>query len=256
MLQIQDLKEALPPALKHSASQEMVDTINALATDPELAEVLRSNALNYTSVMREGRYKVDEYLNAVAYVSFKLMGHTNQEAYAKAFPGRYQNLVAAGRSQKEISSYVANYNKGKLVNAILEKTLIPVWLLNLDAYQEAINTQVQIMNDPNVNPRDRTYAANSILTHIKKPETHQVELNLGEVTTDGMNELRDSIARLAEQQQEMIAQGVRTQDIAHEKLVRRASPDMIDAEVIESPLEAPLESSSGSTGGDSGAGSI
>ena len=36
---------------------------------------------------------------------------------------------------------MANYSGGKLPNLILEQSVAPVWLLNRDIYQEAINTQ-------------------------------------------------------------------------------------------------------------------
>ena len=73
--------------------------------------------------LEKAQFKTEDYLNAVAFVSYKLMGHSNQEAYFKTFPTRYQDMLAAGKSQKDISSFVSIYAKGKLVNLILEQFL-------------------------------------------------------------------------------------------------------------------------------------
>jgi hypothetical protein len=221
MLTVDDLKQSLPQNLKGAASQELCDKINQASLDPEAAAVIRENFVSYSQVLKEGRFKVEDYLNAVAYVSFKLMDCTNQEAYQKAFPQRYQTLVAAGRSSKEISAYVANYNKNKLVNLILEQSLIPSWVLNQDVYQEAIATQLKLMRTAN-SEKVRAEAANSILTHLKRPETKKVEIDLGVRQDSGLEALKVSMAQLAEQQLQLIQQGVNTREIAHQRLVPKA----------------------------------
>lgn len=95
-----------------------------------MAEAIKDNFLSYTQVLSEGKFKTEDYLSAVMYVSFKLMGMTNQDAYARTFPARYRTLLNNGTSAKDISSYVSMYNKGRLVNLILEKSLIPTWVFD------------------------------------------------------------------------------------------------------------------------------
>lgn len=63
------------------------------------------------------------------------MGDTNKDAYFKTFPHRYQELMARGVTDKDMSAYVAGYAKGKLVNAIMEQSLVPSWVLNQDVYR-------------------------------------------------------------------------------------------------------------------------
>lgn len=234
MVTLDELKQALPAHLKSSASQSLVDQVNAVTADPEFARAIRDNVISYTSVLKEGRFKVEDYLNAVAYVSFKLMGFNNQESYKRTFPQRYANLVANGADEKTISAYVANYNKNKLINLILEQTLVPTWVLNQDIYQKAINTQAELMVGAK-SEMVRMQAANSILTHLKRPEKTQVELNLGEAETSGMKELKDTLTLLARQQQELIGQGVNTRQIAHQKLgiAAQAAPTIIDVTPVQ-----------------------
>ena len=218
---------ALPGNLKSAATDELADLINQISTDPLVAEQIRNNFLSYTSVLKEGKYKVEDYLNAVAYCSYKLMGDSNQDAYFKTFPQRYANLVAAGRTPKEISSYVSAYAKGQLVNKIMEQTLVPTWVLNVDMYQAALNTQFNLMNDGSVSAKVRSDAANSLLTHLGKPKEAGPLINIDLAESSGMNELKDAMRKMAEQQQQLIHAGVATREIAAQDIV-----DVTPKEVI------------------------
>ena len=228
MLTVDEIKTALPAQFKGSATQDLTDKINQIATDPEAAEYIRDNFISYTRVLSEGRFKTDDYVNAVAYVSYKIMGYSNKESYSRALPNRYAGLVARAATEKDISAFVSAYNKNKLVNLILEQSLTPSWVLNQDVFQKAINTQAELMLTAN-SEKVRTDAANSILTHLKKPESHKVELNISAVENSGMLELNHMLASLAQRQQDMIGQGVTTREIAHQKLVNpEAVSDPID----------------------------
>ena len=210
---------ALPGNLKSAATDQLADMINQISTDPIIAEQIRDNFLSYTSVLKDGKYKVEDYLNAVAYCSYKLMGDSNQDAYFKTFPQRYANLVAAGRTPKEISAYVAAYAKGQLVNKIMEQTLVPSWVLNQHMYQAALNTQFKIMTNEDVSPKVRSDAADSLLTHLAKPKEAGPLINIDMGETSGMNELKDALARMAQQQQTLINAGVSTKEIAAQDIV-------------------------------------
>ena len=223
MLTVSQVQKALPPNLKTNATQALVDMINNISTDPVFAEQDRENFISYTSVLRDGKYKTEDYVNAVTYVSFKLMGHSNQDAYFKTFPQRHANLVAKGTSSKDIAAYVSAYNKGKLVNAIMEQTLVPSWVLNQHLYQDALNVQADLMLNSG-SDKVRCDAANSILTHLAKPKEAGPLINIDLRESSGMNALKDTLAQLAKQQQELIGAGVSTKDVAAQRI--------IDAEVI------------------------
>ena len=75
---IDSVKQRVPTYLRNNVSQDLVDTLNSIAQDPIMAENIRDNFVSYTSVLKEGRFKLEEYLNAVSYVSYKIMGNTNE----------------------------------------------------------------------------------------------------------------------------------------------------------------------------------
>ena len=117
-LSLEEVSRAVPAQIKNMITQEFVDQINSIAADPLLAEQIRNNFISFTSVMKDGKFKVTDYLNAVTYVSYKLMGYTNKDSYLRTFPKRHADLVAKGADEKTISSYVVAYNRGKLPNQI------------------------------------------------------------------------------------------------------------------------------------------
>ncbi len=217
-LTLHQVAHALPPNLKNNVTQQLVDNINNCVADPIMAEAIKDNFLSYTQVLNEGKFKTEDYLSAVMYVSFKLMGMTNQDAYARTFPARYRTLLNNGTSAKDISSYVSMYNKGRLVNLILEKSLIPTWVLNQHIYQKAINVQADLMSNAN-SEMVRMQAANSILTHLAKPKEVVPLINLDLREGSGLNELKATLTQLAQQQRDLIGQGVTTKSIADQGLV-------------------------------------
>ena len=204
------------------ASQQFVDQINNMVADPLVAEQVRNNFISYTSVLRDGKFKTEDYLHAVTYVSFKLMGMSNQDAYFKTFPQRHANLVAKGTSSKDIATDVSAYNRGKLVNLILEQTLVPTWVLNQHMYQEALNTQAELMIHAQ-SEMVRTTAANSILTHLAKPKEVGPLINLDLRENSGMNELKNMLVAVAKQQKEAIEAGVSPKAIAEQRLIEGES---------------------------------
>lgn len=218
-LTVEQFKQALPDKVKKSINQELIDQINTTLSDPEMYESYRENLLSYTKVMADGRFKVSSYVDAVKYVSHKLMGCTNIDAYTKTFPAKYQRFVQQGVNAKDIASYVTAYNKSKLVNLIFEQTLIPSYVLNQDLYQKALNVQADLMVSAN-SEKVRCDAANSLLTHLKMPETQKVELEIGIKEDSSISALRAATLELARHQRLVIEAGqVNAQDVAHSKLV-------------------------------------
>lgn len=218
-LTLEEVTAAVPAQLRTSVTQHFVDMLNQLQVDPEMADNIKDNFLSYSGVLKEGRFKIEDYFNAVMYVSYKLMNMTNQDAYIRTFPKRHADLVARGASAKDISSYVAAYHKGKLVNLIMEQVMVPVWVLNQDMFQKALNVQYDLMTDVDMSGKVRTDAANSILTHLKKPEKMDFQLNMNTPESSGMKELTAALTNLANAQLEQIKEGnVKTIDIASSKL--------------------------------------
>ena len=223
MIELNELKEALPAPLRVFATEELADKIDKITKDPIYRENIKENFITYTHVLQEGKYKMDDYLSAVAYVSFKLMGLSNKEAYCKTFPERYTNLVAQGKTEKEVSCYVAAYHKGKLVNQIMEQCIIPSWVLHNEYYNEAIRKNVELMRTAR-SEKVQAMAADSLLKHLAKPEAIQGPLvNIDMRQGTGLDELKQAITSLAQKQRELIIEGTPTKEITDQKLYEQTN---------------------------------
>lgn len=224
------LKGTLPSKLRKYVTQEMVDVVND-TEDGDFREHYRNNVLSFTSVLTEGKYKTMDYVNAVKFVSYKLLGDSNTLAYSKTFPERYQRLVDKGITGKNIAAYSTAYNKGDLVNKIMEQTLIPVHILNMDLHQEAINAQADLMRSAK-SETVRQKAAECLIVQLKAPETSKVEVDIN-YNNDVVNDLRATTRALAQQQMKMIQAGhMSAQEAAHSDIIAK-KVEPVEAEYSE-----------------------
>lgn len=225
------LQKALPRNLKNRVNTELVDKLNALVKDPLLRDSFAENMLSYIGVMQDGKYKLNSYIDAVRYVSHKMMGASNIEAYSRTFPDRIKRLTSEGADSKTISSYVAAYNKTQLVNKIMEQTMIPVHILNAHVHQKAINVQASLMVDDEVSAKVRSDAANSLLTHLKPPETTQIEMDINIKEDKTIDALRQSTLALVEQQRQMMEKNTMSaKDVAQSKLIQGECEDITNVD--------------------------
>lgn len=215
----EQLVAVLPPHLKRSVNPALMTEIASVLNDPDMYETYRDNLLGYTSVLKEGKYRMSQYVSAVKYVSHRLMGSTCIDAYIKTFPDRYQDFLMRGVTNKDISSYVTAYNKGQLVNKIYAQTMVAPHILNQDMFQEALNTQYKLMTTA-ASEKVRTDAAHSLLTHLKPPEVAKLELDLTVKEDSAIAALREASYKLAQAQGDAVRGGASTaRELAEAKLV-------------------------------------
>ena len=222
-IELEVLKDLSPKNQRGGITQDLVDKLNDWDSDPLLIGSFKDNMLSYIGVLKDGKYKVDDYMNAVRYVSYKLLGSSDIDAYAKTFPERYSRLLAEGLSRPQISPYTTAYKKNKLVNQIFEQTLVPSHVLNAPMHQQALNILSEIAIGGK-SEMARVNACNSILVNTKAPEVTKVELDIGVSNKDAISELRKATEELAMEQLNSIKAGKAVKAIAESSI--------IDAEVI------------------------
>lgn len=216
---LDQFRDALPDQVKKNINKDVVDNLNQLLSDPDMAESYRDNLIGYTNVMKEGKFKLTSYVSAVKYVTQKLAGKNNQDAYMATFPDKWADWVARNVSAKDISSYVSVYNGSKLVNLILEQSLIPNWIINQDLRQKAINQLATIMMTAS-SEKVQTDAAIGLLGAIKMPDKLKVELDVGVKQNSVMDQLQQASLDLATRMQQMVAAGAwSAQDLLDEKVI-------------------------------------
>ena len=215
----EQFKALLPKQFKGTVTKEVMYEINNALTDPIANEAYKDNLLSYTGVMKDGKFKIKDYLNAVKYVSLKALGCSNVDAYCKTFPDRHQEFINKGTSVKDISSYVAMYNGNKLVTILLVQVLTPFHIVNAPERQKALNILINLM----CNGRSEiaiVQAAKAVMEECRPPEETKFELSIGIKSDSMIEQLRTTMAEFSAQQLKAITLGTQSvSDIAHSKLV-------------------------------------
>lgn len=213
------LERTLPKKVLGNLTDEILHTLNNSITDDNFRRIYRDNLLGFSNVIKEGKYKLQSYIDAVRYVSFTSTGSNGTQAYAQTFPDRYERLVLGGATQKVISSYATTYKKTQLVQKIYEQNMIPVHIFNHDIFQKAINVQAGLMVSAN-SEKVRTDAANSLLNHLKPPEIKKIELDIAINQDKSLDDLRAATAELVNIQKAQLESKVITpKQIAHSRII-------------------------------------
>ena len=224
-LELEEIRSYLPKGTRTTVSQELVDRVNDIAKDEDIAAHYRNNFVDHISIMKTGKYTMDEYANAVRFVSYQLRGDNKNDSWRKTFPDRYKKLHLSGATPEKIGAHVASFTKSKLVVQITEQSLIPAHVSNAALFQRAINTQAELMTTAH-SEKVRSDAAANLIMHLKPPEAQKVKLEITTTTTDEISDLRQVTAQLAQVQLRMIQSGATAESIAHSSIIH-------DAEVVE-----------------------
>ena len=228
-LTIDVLKSVTPKKQRSMITDELVDKINSWNEDPKLLEGFTDNVMSYIGVLKQGKYKVTDYMNAVRFVSYKLIGHSDIDAYIITFPERYQRLLDIGTNREDISPYVSAYKKNALVVQIFEQTIIPSHVLNAPMHQEALNIAMAIATNSRSDIA-RVNACNTILANTKPPEKSKIEIDISVDRGSVIDDYEAAMNAMVAKQKEMIVQGGDLKAITNASIKR---PE----EVIEAELD-------------------
>ena len=218
MLALESVKKLVPKNQRTLITQEFLDKLEASVSDSLVAEQFKENFVTYLNVLSKGKYKMEDYINAVKYVSFKLLGYSNINAYIATFPERYERLKTEGQTQ--IEAFVSMYNKNKLVMQIYEQTIVPSYVLNAPMHQQALNTLASMIVDDDVRGMTKVKACEAILQYTKQPDVVKGELTIGIEQSDTINDLREITENLADTYRVMLEKkGMRLKDVAEANII-------------------------------------
>lgn len=218
MLTVAELKEVVPKQHRTKVSQSFVDTLNTMVKDPQMAEVYQKNIITYSHVLQDGRFKLTDYFNAVLFVSYKMMGLSSMAAYQKVFPDKCRDMVNRNVSAKDMQAYASTFNKNKLVTLIYEQTLIPDHIMYASVRHRAIAAQANLLNSTNEYVVQK--AADSLMNHLKAPESAKISIEMGTKDTGVLADLSEALNRLSNQQSIAIQAGsLSAKQIAHADII-------------------------------------
>lgn len=206
MIDTNELLATLPKNMQRNFNAATMAEITSALTDKDERERFKENFISYSSVLLDGKYSVQQYVDAVKYVSYKHFGLTNLDAFKRTFPLKMARYKREGKNIEKINSFVSGYNKTKLVTSIFKQSAVPLYILNQDAAQEAINAQLRILRTSS-NDLAVVKAADSLLSHLAPPVETQVAVRLDTGDNSLLEDFRNETRDLAKLQQNLIKQG-------------------------------------------------
>lgn len=209
---------SLPKGLNRGVPKQVLDDINDMISKGEEGAVFKENLMSHNHILKEGKFSLEQYVNAVKYISFRLMNQSQRKAYELTFPDKVTDWLANGTDEKAISSYVHAYNNSKLVMRLYDVTLVPFHLLNQPYRQEALLVEVELMRHAH-SEMVRHKAAETVLNTLAPPETTQTELQMKVRESEETSELKNALADLAKAQKEMLEKGGSLKDVAESTIV-------------------------------------
>lgn len=217
------VKSIYPVKIPKKSLEAGVDLMNQaiLGIGEGLEEFCKSNMIGLLKVMENNKTNsIEDYVNAVKFITFKQAGDSNVRAYAKVFPDKIKKMQSEGIPNSYLHSYASIFANSVMVTKVQAGLMIPTHIMYQDVYHQAVLTQASIMNDTNVSPKVRSDAANSLLTHLKQPEVKQMEVNVGMKDNSVIDELRSVLTSIADTQQRKIVDGEWTvSDVSETKLI-------------------------------------
>lgn len=212
------------------SKEKALEFINSILSGEEytyLASYFREGLLDIYSTMyahqENGTIRTTllEYAKAILFNTYKTLGYSNIKAYSKVFPERVMRLSQEGKSQEDLRGYVSVYCKSRAVIDVETKRMLPVHLVFHDLFYNALKTTADIMNNPDISPKTRVDAANTILQFTKQPEIQQNQLQITIQDTDEITQLKEALNDLSRNQRNKIIEGEAT------------VVDVIDAKIYE-----------------------
>lgn len=221
-LSIEAVRSSVPRNFRGNITESFLDDLERSMNDPEMGKIMKENFLTYTNVLNESAKNVTiwDYVNAVKFISYKIMGYSIEESWKKTFPNRAEELVKEGKLSW-INKYANGFNKTKIVNKIYEQTLIPSYVLNAPMYQRALNVLNDMIMNDEVRGMAKVKACETILNYTKPPEVNKAEVNVTIKQSDAITELREAAEAFAASMQNAVSSGQKTVG------------EIIDAEVVK-----------------------
>ena len=222
----EQFKASLPKGLNKGIPKKVLDDINDMIAKGEEGDVFKENLMSHNHLLKEGKFSLEQYVNAVKYISYRLLNNSQRRAYELTFPDKVTDWLATGTDEKAISSYVHAYNNSKLVMRLYDVTLVPFHLLNMPLRQEALMVEAKLMRGgiDNLTGKPISHivqerAARTVLEMLAPPENTQTELQLKVRETEETNELKSALADLAKAQKEMLEKGGNLKEVAESTIV-------------------------------------
>lgn len=237
-LTLATIQSQLTKTQKLLVSEETVDEINKLATDPEYGAEFLQSYLDHLNVLADApRNNHVQYLHAIKFFSLVEAGNSLTDAYVKVFPERFARREEGNPNKNPdevrqlLRGEASRYNASRLVNEIRKVATIPVQLIHRHLLHEAILVNAQLMLTAR-SEMVKQKAADTLIRELKPSEDSVLQIKVDDNTTSVIEELRKATQELAAEQHEAIMAGVPIKKISSAKIFTEEE-EIIEGEAVE-----------------------
>jgi len=207
---------SLPKRSRNIPKEDLQYLVDLLTTEPELYE----DVISYTDIIKEGKWSIVEYLNAVRYVTYQMMGHSNRQSFLKVFPDKI------GVPTVTLDKYVNKFNKSKLVLSLQKVATVPLYLTHHYLLNKAIAKQAELM-DTAKSEMVKHLAAKELCNILKPPEENYMQIDVNVKKDNSIEAIEQALYSTANK----LVQGVQDKTTTTENIL---NANIIEAEYEES----------------------
>ena len=171
-----------------------------------------------------------EYVKACQFVSYYYNEHNQLESYKMTFPDRYQEMIDAKTSEKNMKTRASVYFRGALVQSLIKQSAVALGVFYAGYSHKAVQKLFNLMESSG-SDRIQMESADKLLGHLKEVGVKsQMDLNVN-VThkTDFIGDIQGAMALMMNKQKAMIEAGMDLKTVANARI--GSEVDIIEAEV-------------------------
>lgn len=206
-----ELVTVLPEKYKGDVSDSLLENINEHLLKSASGEELKDLMISFGSVMSGGKYTVQQYIDAVRFTHFKTMNFTNKKCYSLVFPKRMRQMKKDKYTKREINGRVSGYFRGKLVQDLMVRTIIPPSVAYQDLWVKALMKQVSLMDSSNKIAAQK--AADSVLSHLSPNNNlnkKDSQMNIGSANISVVGQMFETMIKIGQEQRAQIIKGTQS----------------------------------------------
>lgn len=233
------VQSQLKPQQRLTVSQETLDEVHKLASDPDYGPEFLDSYLDHLNVFKENTKRShSQYLSAIKFFSLVESHNSLTDAYIKTFPQRYadrkRNLPFDEQEKSIMRGEASRYNNSMLVNEIRKVATIPVQLIHRHVLHEAILEQAELMRSAK-SEMVRQKAGACLITELKPMEDQVLNVKVEDNTGSVIDDLRKAAEKLAATEYQSVMAGVPIKVIADSDIIMNVEENV---EKEEEPEDA------------------
>lgn len=180
------------------------DLIEKICSEDFNEDEFIDSLIAFEDIGRTSRNSTEQYIKAVQFTSYVIMGETYTYAYKKTFPDRAMNAS----SEEHITSYASIYANGKLVKEIMQRMTLHNAMLFKDKEFKARKELFNIGMDESQTGKSRVEALKVFLDNqYREQKDAGINVNINAGGSSAIDDINQALTQLANKQKDAIEAG-------------------------------------------------